>query len=205
MKRTKPSYLLALMTAMTLAHPILAADVNLAEQATATASSHRGDYTPAKVNDGVVSDPSRWLAAEIDTEPWVALTFAKPVTVGMIDVFSGWKQGDALKSFDVLIEVDGVWQRHADWNVRANAKSAKRIYIDRHNVSKIRLEQLSPAAGRIREIAVYDNKEALGLQDMGVPGNEAASYKISFRQHQIAVNQIGYLTGSPEAFHGPAF
>ena len=56
-----------------LANTAEAADINWAKKATVSASSHRGDYVPEKVKDGVVSDASRWLAADADQKPWVQL------------------------------------------------------------------------------------------------------------------------------------
>ncbi len=182
---------------------VLANDINWAKKATVSASSHRGNYVPEKVKDGVISDASRWLAADADKKPWVELAFPEPIIVGMIDVFSGWKNGDSLKAFDVMVEVDGIWQRHTDWKVRENANTSKRIYIDRKSVSKLRLELVNRGAARIREIAVYNNKEALGLKDIGELGNKAEAYEISFSQHQIGLNQIGYLTSRPKRFTAP--
>ena len=181
----------------------LGADINLAATAAVSASSHREGAGAGKVNDGVVSDASRWLVAEGDPKPWVELSFPKPTTVGMIDVFSGWQIGDSLKAFDVSVEVDGVWQRSVRWEVRQNTQTAKRVYIDQKDVSKVRLELVTPGAARIREIAVYDNKEALGLKDIGERGNEAEAFKISLNQHQIGVNQIGYFTERPKRFTAP--
>ena len=178
-----------------------AAEINWAARSVVSASSYRDAYVPDKVKDRVVSDASRWLAAEHDKNPWLELAFSEPITVGMIDVFSGWNKGDSLQAFDVLLEVDGAWQRHADWEIRENTKTAKRVYIDRTNVSKIRLVHLKPTAGRIREIAVYDNKEAQGLKDVGEHGSDAEAYEISLSQHQIGLNQIGYLTKRPKAFY----
>ena len=180
-----------------------AAEINWAARSVVSASSYRDAYVPDKVKDRVVSDASRWLAAEHDKNPWLELAFSEPITVGMIDVFSGWNKGDSLQAFDVLLEVDGAWQRHADWEIRENTKTAKRVYIDRTNVSKIRLVHLKPTAGRIREIAVYDNKEAQGLKDVGEHGSDAEAYEISLSQHQIGLNQIGYLTKRPKRFTAP--
>ena len=199
---TKGLLIASLLSALLLSRT-QAADVNLAEFAVVSVSSHRGDYTADKVNDGIVSDASRWLANEDDSKPWVELAFLQPTKVGMIDVFSGWKAGDSLKDFDVLVEVDGVWERHADWAIRGNAKTLKRIYIAMDNVTKIRLELMRRGAARIREIAVYNNKEALGLRDIGERGSEVQDYNIDFNQHQIGVNQVGYLTGRPKRFTAP--
>ena len=180
-----------------------AKDINWAEKASVSASSYRDSYVPEKVQDGVVSDASRWLAAEDDSSPWIELAFPQPITVGMIDVFSGWKteKNSPLASFDVDVEVNGVWQEDTAWEVRGNKSSSKRIYIDRQKVSRVRLALLKPGAARIREIAVYDNKEAQGLKDVGEGGK--ASSNIDFRQHQIAVNQVGYFTERPKRFTAP--
>jgi hypothetical protein len=201
-----PKTLLALSLFYPLFVPVAqAADVNLAESAVVSVSSHRGSYTADKVNDGVVSDASRWLAAKGDSKPWVELAFTQPTKVGMIDVFSGWKTeaGSSLRDFDVSVEVNGTWKRHDDWNIRKNTKSSKRIYIEQVNVTKVRLELLRAGAARIREIAVYNNKEALGLQDVGEAAVQTEDYGIRFSQHQIGVNQIGYFTGRPKRFTAP--
>ena len=201
-----PKTLLALSLFYPLFVPVAqAADVNLAESADVSVSSHRGSYTADKVNDGIVSDASRWLAAKGDSTPWVELAFTQPTKVGMIDVFSGWKTeaGSSLRDFDVSVEVNGTWKRHDDWNIRNNTKSSKRIYIEQVNVTKVRLELLRTGAARIREIAVYNNKEALGLQDVGEAAVQKEDYGIRFSQHQIGVNQIGYFTGRPKRFTAP--
>ena len=154
------------VTTSMLSSMLIASDVNLAEQAVVTASSHQDSYLPEKVNDGKVSDGSRWLASQNDRAPWVELAFPAPRTVGRIDVFSGWKAGDSLKDFDVLVETDAGWLRDANWEIRKNSNSAKSILIDRSGVTKIRLELPKPGPARIREIAVYANRDATGLKDI---------------------------------------
>jgi len=204
MLNLKPKGLLILsLLASSVISMVQAADFNLAASATISASSYRGNYVANYVNDGVVSDGSRWLAGEDDPKPWVELSFSTPTKVGMVDVFSGWKKRDSLKNFDVLIEVNGAWKRHADWNIRKNTKTSRRIYIAENNVTKIRLELLRAGAARIREIAVYNNKEALGLKDMGEAAVQQEDYGIRFNQHQIGVNQVGYLTDRPKRFTAP--
>ena len=193
-----PSMLYALLVSM-----VQAADLNLAEAAIASVSSERGDYVAQKVNDGIISDASRWLAGEEDPKPWVELAFSQPSKVGMVDVFSGWKGGDSLKDFDVSVEVRGAWKRDDRWKIRNNTKTSKRIYIEQNEVTKIRLELLRREPGRIREIAVYNNKEALGLQDVGEGKTETETYNINFKQHQIGVNQIGYFRDRPKRFTAP--
>ena len=196
-KRLLTIYMSVLLTAVA----VQAESINLAKTAVVSASSHRGHDVPAKVKDGVVSDASRWLAAEGDRSPWIELTFPQPVTVAMIDVFAGWKKEAPLADYDIAVEVDGEWQSAPPWKVRGHAKSTNRIYIDRENVSKIRVTLAKPGAGRIREIAVYDNKETQGLKDMG--DNEKRTFDIDVQQHQIGLNQIGFFTDRPKRFTAP--
>ena len=73
------------------AFPAVASNVNLAEGTSIKASSTFGDTKAAAVADGIVADDSRWLSAAGDAAPWVELTFPKPVKIGAIDIFSGYK------------------------------------------------------------------------------------------------------------------
>ena len=196
----------SLFCCLILAGSLLAQDNNLATNVAdvvVTASSERDGASAGFVKDGVVSDASRWLAAEGDAKPWVELSFPQPIKVGMIDVFSGWKDGDGLQAFDISVQKNGKWESNSKWQIRKNSQTSKRIYIDRENVSRIRLSLLKKGAGRIREIAVYDNKEAIGLKDIGDSGQVAETFNIDLRKHQIGLNQVGYLTSRPKRFTTP--
>ena len=169
-------------------------EINHADKASVTASSARENAAANLIVDGLVADKSRWLATEVDQQPWIEIAFPQPQKVGMIDVFSGYKTGDSLQGFDISLEVKGSWEQSDSWKIRNNTQTAKRVYIDRVDVSKIRLALTKAGPGRIREIAVYDNKEALGLLDFGEAGQVEQAFAIDLRQHQIGLNQIGYLT-----------
>ncbi len=204
--RLKITTFLTLALLCSLVH---AQELNHARETTATASSQRAEGPASFAIDGLVSDASRWLAAEDDAKPWIELAFPAPQKVGMVDVFSGYlfsngnSNGDSLKDFDILLQVKGKWQQDNSWQIRNNTQTAKRVYIDRVDVSKIRLTLTKAGPARIREIAVYDNKEALGLLDVGEAGQVEQSFAIDLRQHQIGLNQIGYLTARPKRFTAP--
>ncbi|MGB2266711.1 MAG: hypothetical protein ACPIB0_07735 [Akkermansiaceae bacterium] len=195
------------MILLLLSPAIPANEINLAESAKVRASSEREGASASLAVDGVVADNSRWLAAEGDQRPWIELAFPAPQKVGMVDVFSGYltgnQNGDSLRDFDISVQVKGNWQQDNSWQVRSNAQTSKRVYIDRDAVSKIRLSLTKPGPARIREIAVYDNKEALGLLDVGAAGQVEQSFAIDIRQHQIGLNQVGYLTARPKRFTAP--
>jgi len=181
-----------------------AIDINYARLATVKASSEMEPYVAANVKDGIVSDESRWLAAANDSKPWIELEFKQPIKVGMIDVFAGYKDRTPLSAYNLSLLINDQWEAHADWQMRNNKKFDNRVYIDRENVSKIRLELINKNPGRIREIAVYDNKEAQGLSFVKNGGSDLPpEYQVNFNQHQAIVNQVGYETHRIKRFTAP--
>ena len=183
------------------AFPAVAADVNLAEGTSIKTSSTFGNSKAAAVADGVVSDESRWLAAAGDAAPWVELTFPKPVKIGAIDIFSGYKNEGALDAFDLIFEVDGKLVSPAAGKVRDNRDSTRRVEVEVQNVSKLRLALTKPGPARIREIAVYESKDA--MVGAGVKGKSQPTVTVDRTKHRIAVNQVGYETGKPKRFTAP--
>jgi hypothetical protein len=175
--------------------------VNLADGASIKASSTAANSKAAAVADGVVSDESRWLAAKDDAAPWVELTFSKPVNIGAIDVFSGYKKEGVLDAFDLVFEVNGKPVIPAAGIIRDNREAALRVAVDLQAVSKLRLALTKPGPARIREIAVYETKDA--MVGAGVRGKEIPAAAVDQTKHQIAVNQVGYETGKPKRFTAP--
>ncbi len=177
--------------------------VNLARGVKVSASSHRGSYMPEAVVDGVVSDNSRWLAMEDDSSPWVELVFSNPVKIGAVDVFSGWGNGERsiLDAFDLMMEVNGKWMSPDSGRIRNNTEVGRRVEMDGRTVSKLRLCLVEPGAGRIYEIAVYESKESKVSE--GLTGTALPQPKIDRSQHQVAVNQVGYVASKPKRFSAP--
>ncbi|MDG1357921.1 MAG: discoidin domain-containing protein, partial [Akkermansiaceae bacterium] len=203
MPTARITFCLLITLITTLTPSAQANETNHAGKATVTASSEREGASADFATDGMVADKSRWLATEGDPQPWIELVFGEPQKVGMIDVFSGYKTGDSLKDFNITLELNSTWVQNDSWQIRNNTQTSKRVYIDRDKVSKIRLALTRKGPARIREIAVYDNKEALGLLDVGTSGQVEQAFAIDIRQHQIGLNQIGYLTDRPKRFTAP--
>jgi hypothetical protein len=114
-------------------------DRNLAAGAKIAASSVMPGSKAESVADGLVADESRWLAASEDKSPWIELTFPKPVRIGAVDVFSGWKSEPGLEGFDLVFEVDGKQVAPPQGTVRGSKENISRIEVGLQNVSKLRL------------------------------------------------------------------
>lgn len=192
-------FLVAVFVGSTLTS--MADDTNLASQARVTSSSTMEGSKAGSVADGLVSDESRWLAASGDSAPWVELSFPKPVKIGAIDVFSGWKDEPGLDAFNLTFEVDGKQVGPDEAKVRNNRENARRVETDLRKVSKLRLTLVKPGPGRIREIAVYESREA--MVSAGLKGNVLPAIPIDRTKHQLGVNQVGYVTTGPKRFSAP--
>ncbi|MCU6710234.1 hypothetical protein M6D81_16160 [Paenibacillus sp. J5C_2022] len=97
-----------------LEHRAYAASVNIAPQATASASSvsSLGDFGPEKAIDGIRdSNDSRWVSA-FGGPHWYELEWPGSVTVAHVKVWSGnmnvpdWQ----IAAFDIQVWLDGEWQ-----------------------------------------------------------------------------------------------
>jgi hypothetical protein len=177
---------------------LAAAPVNLATGAKATASSSRPDHPAEKVLDGVVDDPSRWLAAESDQSPWLEIAFPQPIDFAAVDVFSGWKEGDAVADFDIAFETGGEWVFPPGGKVRGNYRNALRLGLAGRSVTRLKLSIPTSGAGRIREIAV--SGEPLPPLGRGLNG---AMLEIARDTHQVALNQVGFESGRSKRFTAP--
>lgn len=180
-----------------------AAEVNLAKGATVKASSAHAKYPAVKAVDQVVSDGSRWLAGKGEAAGWIELSFPKPVTIRAVDVYSGWKNDkkSVLADFDISLKIGGQWVASESGRIRQNSDDALRIYIEGTKVTKLRLSLVGSSVGRIREIAVYDNKEIEGLLAKSSQTGKGANVDRSV--HQIALNQVGYETVRAKRFTAP--
>jgi len=180
-------------------------ETNWAETATVSASSERSGYAKDNANDGVVNDTSRWLAAEEDPSPWIELSFTGATTIRRIDIFSGWRSESALTDYKIRLWVDNAWQDKPEWEFHGTQDTVQRIYLDESQVIKLRIELLTASPGRIREIAVYDDPDVTGLPPAFPDGTGAdRPYAIvDDNQHQIILNQVGYLTDRPKRFTAP--
>lgn len=178
-----------------------AAELNLARDAKVNSSSTFSSSKAESIADGIVTDESRWLAASNDPMPWIELVFPKPIDIGVVDVFSGWKDEPGLDDFDLSFEVDGKQVGTAQGKVRGATAKLSRIEAGVRNVSKLRLTLAKPGFGRIREIAVY--KDPSTVIGSGLKGMVQFPAKVDRSMHQIAVNQVGYETMGPKRFTAP--
>jgi hypothetical protein len=178
-----------------------AENLNLAVGETATASSARWSNPATHAIDGVVDDQSRWLASETDQQPTLEIRFSRPVSVGAVDIYSGWEDQPGLANFDVSFECDGRWHQPEVGKVRGNADPSKRLLVSLRRVTALKLVVPVKSPARIREVAVYaDERTAMGA---GLTGERLGERPVDRSVHQIALNQVGFETARSKRFTAP--
>lgn len=126
-------------------------------------SSQNSASTPgAKVVDGDCSDAGRWLSAVGDATPTATLTFAQPLDVASVGVYSGYgtSTGTVLVDFSIQAHTAAGWQTVQA--VTGNTQGAREIAVGVAGVDQLRLVVTNPSAStteakiaRVHEIAVH--------------------------------------------------
>ncbi len=199
-----PSKITTILATLTcLAGLATAGMENLLATAEVTASSHRENAGPEKTTDGIVGDDSRWLAAGDDAAPWIEFRWPAPQHIVVADIFSGWRNQDAVENLTLSILHDGEWHTEPQWKLRENTNPARRIEVDRETTG-LRLDILpggKDTTARIREVAAYASvfpPVGTGLTFDGLRGAE-----VDFSRHIIAINQIGFEATRGKRFTAP--
>ncbi|RYD67525.1 MAG: hypothetical protein EOP83_02655 [Verrucomicrobiaceae bacterium] len=129
------------------------------------------------------------------------IRFTWPVSIGAVDVYSGWEDQPGLAGFDVSFESDGMWHLPEVGKVRGNANTVRRLSVSLERVTALKLVVPEKSPARIREIAVYaDGKTAMGS---GLTGDRLGAGPVDRNVHQIALNQVGFETARAKRFTAP--
>ncbi|MCG8375103.1 MAG: hypothetical protein MI702_01315, partial [Chlorobiales bacterium] len=147
--------------------------------------------------DGVISDASRWIGQPGESH-WLLFRFPEERRVCGADVYSGWKQQDAIEGFCFQIDREGQWQTIAGSTLSDNTSQAVRVYFDTPlSLSKIRFFTDQPGnlkRVRVREIILWDKEPAPLPRD---------PYRVNRQIHQAYVNLSGYDRHWPMRFTAP--
>lgn len=128
----------------------------------ARASSVLDNHAADKAIDGVVSDASRWLSARDQEGPsWLELRLDKPKEIGWLAVASGFQRRDAVGSFVLQYDRDGVWHDIPSTSVTDNSSNLVELTIppdERVTTDSVRLVFPHEAGEIIRIREVFINE-----------------------------------------------
>ncbi len=182
-----------------------AAQTNLAQGASASASSFLDPYVPAQAIDGQISDASRWVSARDRTDPqWLEVHFPKEARVGGIHLFSGYGAGKPVRNFVVQFKRGDDWFDVPSARVKGNDKVALAIPFDETvdvttTAIRILAEEPDNDIARIKELKIWPH-HADGIPDLGdhetVPNSRSEIPR-------IYLNQSGFNFGQPKRFTAP--
>lgn len=175
---------------------------NVALNRPATASSTYSDYTADKAVDGVISDESRWVSANVNSTHTLEIDLGSDYELLCAHVHSGWKDQDPVANFTLQYWNGSDWAdlasvaNNTSLDLRVDFPSAPFVTSD-----KIRLVSDDDGHIRIKEIKIFNNSVG------GCPPLDATPTDPSPSlppETDIFVNLSGYNTGKPKRFTAPA-
>jgi len=153
-----------------------AAQTNHALGKTITVSSARTDYAATKAVDGVLSDPSRWVADASPTGHWLEIDLGAPTTLRQAHVYSGYETqfGSPIDSFSLQSWNGSSWQPIPGAAINPNASFGTVLQFNSAvTTSKVRLVVADTGIIRVREISLWENPQPLFT---GVTGEEIPAW-----------------------------
>ncbi len=168
------------------------AQTNIAADATATASSQLDSrYPPPNAIDGVVSDVSRWLSANVPDAKWLTLAMPETRAVGGFVLYSGYEDTAAIGRVRAEQLDAGAWVSIPSSVVTGNTNQVLVVRFDQTvETSALRFVFEDAGIVRVREIVVW----APGDEPPAEPGPGTPS------DPAIFVNQSGYNLDEPKRF-----
>lgn len=141
-----------------------AAQTNHALGKTVTADSARVDYPATFAADGVLSDPSRWLADASPTGHWLEIDLGAPTTLRQAHIYSGYlsEAGSPIDSFSLQSWNGTAWQPIPGAAIAPNGSFATILQFNSAvTTSKVRLVVADTTVIRVREISLWENPQPL--------------------------------------------
>ena len=171
----------------------------------ATASNTYQSYDAKKSFDGVISDDSRWIGQQDESDAVkLELKLDKKHQVDGVHIYSGYQNGDPIQDFYFeYLDENAEWQRVPDSVTTGNNRTAVDIEFDTIEVNtdtlRLVVTKTKDNLARIKEI-VFWKGDVPELKKITESTNTPV---IDRTTHQIAVNQVGYITSRTKRFTAP--
>lgn len=166
--------------------------------------------------DGKVSDISRWVSEGSDRDArvshWAVIDWEEEIKIGTIDVYTGYRNGDAIKNFVFQTFSNGNWKDIKNTRISNNTKNEIRIALDNSlKTQKIRLYIEDPGSGsgraNVREIKVWapTDQPLAPLEILRFNEENPNRYNPRFPKdrHLVFLNQVGFNLNWPKRFTAP--
>ncbi|HVJ46459.1 MAG TPA: discoidin domain-containing protein, partial [Luteolibacter sp.] len=141
-----------------------AAQTNHALGKTVTADAARSSYPATFAVDGVLSDPSRWLADDSASGHWLEINLGSATTLRQAHVYSGYltELDSPIDSFSLQSWNGTAWQTIPGTAINPNNSFGTILQFDAPvTTTKVRLVVADTTIIRVREISLWENPAPL--------------------------------------------
>jgi hypothetical protein len=140
------------------------AQTNHALGKSVVADSARVGYPAVNAVDGVLSDPSRWLADAAGGGHWLEIDLGTATTLRQAHIYSGYQNeaGSPITSFSLQRWDGTAWQAIPGAAIHPNRSMGTVIHFDSAvTTTKVRLVVADTAIIRVREVALWEHPTPL--------------------------------------------
>lgn len=157
----KPFLVLAILL---ITHLQSAAQTNHALGKPVISDSARAEYPAANAVDGVLSDPSRWLADASTEGHWLEIDLGAATTLRQAHIYSGYQveAGSPIRAFSLQSWSGGSWQTIPGATVQPNRSMGTIFqFASPVTTTKVRLVVADTAIIRVREVTLWEHPTPL--------------------------------------------
>lgn len=188
----------------------LSAQENFATKSGIAVSSlyNESKYPASMINDGVVSDASRWLSAK-ENPSTITFKLEQSYKLGGLHFYSGYgtQSGSPVKDFNVEFYANNQWNLIPSANITGNVRFGVVIKFDENtdvttDSLRISITKTSDNLARVREVSIWEySGEGIPEIGFGVEGYEKEIHDSDIPV--IYINQSGYNLNKPKRFTAP--
>ncbi len=162
-------------------------------------------YVAENAVDGTIDDASRWIGS-LDSEgaARLELTFEQKRVVTGVHIYSGYQNGDPIQDFHFEYkDANGQWQTVTDSVTTGNKLIALDIPFDTIEVDtdtlRLVVKKSKGNLARVKEVIVWQGEVPKIKNNQGGDTTPV----VDRATHQMAVNQVGYVTSRTKRFTAP--
>ena len=156
----------------------------------------RPEYPAVKAVDGVLSDPSRWLADDAPAGHWLEIDLGAPTTLRQAHIYSGYQAeaGSTINSFYLQNWSGTAWVAIPGAAIQPNRSMGTVFqFASPVTTTKIRLVVEDTTVIRVREIALWENPTPLFT---GMVGDHLPIWHPAYMN--VALGKPATANGSPD-------
>lgn len=137
---------------------VLVSDPNVALNKPVIADSSYASYVAENAVDGIISNASRWLSADVAGPHWLEVNLQSSFELQCARVVSGYNSSDAISNFELQYWENNQWTTIPGTSIANNSSSSLPLsFLLPVITDKVRFYTANDGYQRLKELSLYQN------------------------------------------------